>query len=35
MSQTPVGKGQAWGHGTPYFDALLGRGITEEILKAL
>ena len=30
-----VGKGQAWGHGTPDFDALSGRGITEEILKAL
>ena len=27
-----VGKGQAWCHGTPDFDALLGRGITEEIL---
>ena len=30
-----VGKGQAWGHGTPDFDALSERGITEEILKAL
>ena len=29
-----VGKGQAWGHGTPDVDALSGRGITEEILKA-
>ena len=30
-----VGKRQARGHDTPNFDALSGRGITEEIFKAL
>ena len=30
-----VGKGQAWGHGTPDFDAQSRRGIKKEILKAL
>ena len=30
-----VGKGQAWGHGTPDFDAQSGRDNKKEILKAL
>ena len=29
-----VKKGQARGHQTPVFEALSGRGITEDILKA-